>query len=62
MYGNKDEFGLGIINLYHCQGTERIALVNKHVDQNTITGRLIRTIIEAAKIEIGSDTHFFQLN
>ena len=62
VYGNKDEFGLGITNLYHYQGTERIAIINKQVDQNTITGKLIRTTIEAAKIEIGSETHFFQLD
>ena len=61
VYGNKDEFGLGITNLYHYQGTERIAILNKHVDQDTITGKMIRTTIEAAKIEIGSWKHFFQL-
>jgi len=62
VYGNKDEFGLGIINLYHYQGTERISILNKHVDQDTITGKMLRTTIEAAKIEVGSCTHFLQLD
>ena len=41
VYGNKDEFGLGIINLYYYQGTERISILNKHVDQDTITGKIL---------------------
>ena len=41
VYGNKDEFGLGIINLYHYQGTERISILNKYVDQNTKTGKML---------------------
>ena len=36
VYGNKDEFGFAIINLYHYQGTKRITLVNKHVDQKLL--------------------------
>ena len=37
VHGNKDEFCLGITNFYHYQGTERISIVNTHVDQETIT-------------------------
>ena len=62
VYSNKYKFGLGIVNLYHYQGTERITIIKKNVDQNTMTVKMIRTTIEAAKVEIGSWTHFFQLD
>ena len=62
VYSSKDEFGLGVMNLYHYRGTERIAIIKKHDDQNTITAKMIRTTIEVAKVEIGSCTHFFQLD
>ena len=57
-YGNEDEYGLGIVNLYHYQGTKRVVPLTKHVDQDNITGKLLMTSIEAAKVEIGSTNPF----
>ena len=62
VYGNTDEFGLGVTNLYQYQGTERIDILNRHVDQDTITMVNCCVLpIEAAKIGIGSSSHFFHL-
>jgi len=61
VYGNDSEFGLGVTNLYHHQGTERVATIVQHLQQDSFTGKLLRTSIEAAKIEIGSEQNIFQL-
>ena len=61
VYGNDSEFGLGVTNLYHHQGTERVATIVQHLQQDSFTGKLLRTSIEAANIEIGSEHNIFQL-
>lgn len=58
---DEDEYGVGIINLYHYQGTEWILTLTKHIDQNNITDKLLRTSIDATEIEIDSLTLFFEL-
>ena len=36
--------------------------MNKHADQETIIGKMLRTTTKATKIEVGSCTQFFQLD
>ena len=62
VYGDDSEFGLGVTNLYHHQGIEQIATIVQHIQQDSFTGKLLRTSIEAAKIEIGSAYNIFQLS
>ena len=61
VYDNDSEFGLGVTNLYHYQGTEIVSTIVQHLQQDSFTGKLLRTSIEAAKIEIGSEHNTFQL-
>ena len=61
LFGPKDEGGLGMDDLYTYQGTSRIAIIQEHLHADTITGEMLRTSIEAAKIEIGIGRNIFEL-
>ena len=55
VYDNKDEFGIGIMNLYHYQGTERIPSLNKYVDKDTITGKMIKQQLNQLRLKLGHE-------
>lgn len=59
VHGPTDEGGLGIPNLYVTQGTRQIALLTEHLHLQTMTGQLIRTSIEWAKVELGLSSNLF---
>ena len=61
LFGPKNEGGLGMDDLYRYQGTSRIAIIQEHLHTTTITGEMLRTSIEAAKIEIGIGRNIFEL-
>ena len=61
LFGPTEEGGLGLEDLYTYQGTSRIAILQEHINADTITGEMIRTSIEAAKIEIGVGRNIFEL-
>ena len=61
LFGPTEEGGLGLEDLYHYQGTSRIAILQEHLNADTITGEMIMTSIEAAKIEIGVGRNIFEL-
>ena len=62
LYGPVQEGGLGMTDIFIYQGTSRIAALQENLAANTITGQLIRTSIEAAKIEIGVGRNLFDLD
>ena len=61
-YGPTNEGGIGLTDIYTFQGTSRIATLQENLNAKTITGNLIRTSIEAAKIELGIGRNIFDLN
>jgi hypothetical protein len=61
-YGPKDEGGLNIPNLYIQQGIQRIASITDHIESKDMTGELICTTIEAAKVEVGVERNLFALD
>ena len=62
LYGPKNEGGMGMTDIFTFQGTSRIAVIQENLNANTITGKLIRTSIEAAKVEIGIGRSIFELD
>ena len=61
LYGDKQEGGFGVTDIYYEQGITHLTLLHQHIDQNTITGALLQESIEAATIEHGFSTKFFSL-
>ena len=53
VYGPKLYGGLGIPNLYHTQGVDHIDRIHSYGICQDITGQLLRTTMEALKLEIG---------
>jgi hypothetical protein len=61
-YGPKEESGLNLPNLYVQQGLQRIAMITDHLSSHDMMGELLRTSIEAAKVEIGVGRNLFSLD
>jgi hypothetical protein len=61
-FGPKEESGLNLPSLYTQQGIQHIATINEHLALNDMTGELLRTSIEAAKVEIGVGRNIFSLD
>jgi hypothetical protein len=61
-YGPKEEGGLNLPSLYTQQGVQRIATISDCLSSNDMTGELLRTTIEAAKVEIGVGRSLFSLD
>lgn len=61
-YGPKSEGGLQLPNLYVQQGLSRIAFLTDNLGENNMSGELLRTSIEAAKVEIGVGRNLFALD
>ena len=62
LFGPKKEGGMGLWDPYNFQGLERISYLQEHLAADTMTGELIRTSIEAAKIEVGIGRDLFSLD
>ena len=62
LYGPKKEGGMGLWDPYDFQGIERISYLQQHLAAPTMMGELLRTSIEAAKIEIGIGRDLFGLD
>ena len=62
VFGAQDEAGIGIDDLYIHQGTERICFINEHLQEDTLSGELLRTSIELGKVELGIGRNIFQLD
>ncbi len=62
LYGPLEEGGLNLTDIYTFQGNSRISVLQEHLAAKTITGDLLRTSIEAAKIEIGIGRNIFLLD
>lgn len=54
--------GIGLHNIYVTMGIFCIEIIIQEGPSNSITGDLIRTTIEAAKLEIGLGTSLFQMD
>jgi hypothetical protein len=61
-YGPRDEGGLQFPNLYVQQGIARIGFIVDHLGEPNMTGELLRTSVEAAKVEIGVGRDLFSLD
>ena len=61
-YGPVEEGGLGIPDIYTTQGTGRIATLVENIGSDSLLGELLRTSIEAAKVEIGVGRDLFSLD
>lgn len=62
VHGPNDEGGLNIPNLYTFQGLSRIEVLQDHLGTNDMMDELLRTTIEAAKVEVGVGRNLFQLD
>lgn len=59
-YGPVEEMGLGFHSLYTLQGVAQLSALIQYLPQTSeITGHLLRSNIEAAKIELGIGGNFF---
>lgn len=59
LFGPKELGGLGIRRLYLTQGIDHIITMTYHGDARNITGQLIRAVIQAHKVEIGTGKSLF---
>ena len=62
VFGSQDEAGIGIDDLYIHQGSERICFISEHLQEDTLSGELLRTSIELGKVELGIGRNIFQLD
>ena len=63
VYGPKAEKGLGLKNLYTTKGLTQISAIVQFIsNKNNITGKLLRTSIELAKVEMGTGRDMFIRN
>ena len=62
VYGTLEDGGLGMTNLYTKLGITKIKKFVEHLDKDTITGKMIRTSLEALKLEIGVGRDIFTLD
>ena len=60
VHGLKEGHALDVPNLYIYQGTQRIEYyVNQILDKNSICGKLLRTLSEQTKLELGISKSLF---
>ena len=62
VYGSTDLMGLGMTDLYVSQGLAHVEIVQEYIRSTCMIGSLLRTAIEWAKIHVGSDQNFFDLD
>ena len=63
VYGPTNEKGLGMKNLYTTKGLTQISAIVQYItDNDNITGKLLRTSIELAKMELGTGRNIFTCN
>ena len=62
VYGTIKNQGMGIHNLFTTQGIVQIQTLLDHIWRNTETGKLIRTSMECAKMELGMNGSLFECN
>jgi hypothetical protein len=62
IHGPTEEGELNLVNLYTFQGLSRIELMQDHLGQGEMTDKLLKTTVEAAKVEIGVGCNLFQLD
>ena len=62
LYGPISNGGMGMWNLYDYQGLSQISFLVEHLNEDNISGNLIRCSIEASLVEIGIGRNLFELN
>ena len=62
LYGPKEEGGFQLNHLYLTQGLMHIEKLYRFLNTNTITGKLIRTSLEACVLEVGIGRNIFTLD
>ena len=62
VYGPETAQGLNIPSLHIIQTVSHIEIIQKHMSTSSITGKLLKSLMEKHQLECGSKTNFFELN
>lgn len=61
LYGPQSHLGMAVHDMYTSAIVDHVEMLVRHGPQDTMTGKLIRATLEAAKIEIGWSGQFFDI-
>ena len=62
LFGPKEEGGLGLHHLYTSQGIMHVEKFMKHVASQSVTGKLLRVMLELSQLEVGIGRQLFSLD
>lgn len=62
VYGSTELMGLGMTDLFVSQGISHVDIIQEYIHSTCMTGSLLRAAIEWAKIHVGVEGNFFQLD